>query len=108
MSEKGDTLKIPNETKWATLGRAIADYSQQGRDIAELIEQAAILRKAEHAFSSRAVAFAALARQLGDAARSGRDTALLVARLCSLRRSEVTGAVEATPQPVAPDASQKP
>lgn len=81
--------KIASETKFATLGRAIADYSNHGEPIQMLIDEVQNLRRIEQDSADKSTQFAALARQVGDAARVGRDTAPLVQQLRTLRIKEI-------------------
>jgi xanthine dehydrogenase iron-sulfur cluster and FAD-binding subunit A len=81
--------KISRETKWATLGRAIADSSRIGENPAPLILEAAILRQSEQEQRDKATRFAGLARQVGDAARNGAEIGPLLLLLRDLRTTEI-------------------
>jgi len=89
MKNEQEAIKISRETKWATLGRAIADYSRMGENPAALIDEAATLRQMEQDQTDKATRFAGLARQVGDAARNGAEMAPLLLRLRDLRRAEI-------------------
>ena len=88
MNNAEEATKIARETKFAVLGRAIADSAANGQDPQRLIDQARILRAIEQRNADRQTLFAGLARQIGDAAGVGRDTEPLVERLRELRRRE--------------------
>jgi hypothetical protein len=81
--------KIADSTRFAVIGRAIADAARQRQPHAHLIAELATLRAIEQNCNDREIAFAGLARQLGDAASVGKDTAPLVARLAALRKQEL-------------------
>ena len=89
MNNAQETTKISRETKWATLGRAIADSSRMGENPAALIREAAALRQMEQERTDKAIRFAGLARQVGDAARNGAEMAPLLQLLRDLRRAEI-------------------
>ena len=89
MKNAEEATKISRESKWAILGRAIADYSMMGENPAALIHEAAILRQSEQEQRDKATRFAGLARQVGDAARNGAETAPLLLLLRDLRRAEI-------------------
>ncbi len=91
VSKVAEAFKIANETRFATIGRAIADAVAGGLPTTKLVEEAQLRRRQEQESADRMTQFAALARQVGDAASSGRDTAPLLARLIELRRREVAG-----------------
>jgi hypothetical protein len=91
MKNAEETIKISRESKWATLGRAIADYSMMGENPAALIHEAATLRQLEQERTDKAIRFAGLARQVGDAARNGAEMAPLLLLLRELRRVEIGG-----------------
>lgn len=84
-----ERYKIAKETRWAVLGRTIADAASHGQTTTHLVREAQIMRAAEQATSDRNIQFAALVRQIGDAASVGRDVAPLVAQLIALRRHEL-------------------
>jgi hypothetical protein len=88
MNNAEEATKINRETKWATLGRAIADYSRMGENPAALIDEAATLRQMEQDQTDKATRFAGLARQVGDAARNGAEMATLLL-LRDLRKAEI-------------------
>ena len=89
MNHLEESTKFAKDTRFAILGRAIADRATRGQDATALIAEATILRRQEQDSADRQTQFAALARQIGDAARNGQDTAPHVARLMELRASEV-------------------
>jgi hypothetical protein len=89
MNHAEEATKISRETKWATLGRAIADYSRMGENPAALIHEAATLRQMEQDRADKATRFAGLARQVGDAARNGAEIAPLLQLLRDLRTAEI-------------------
>lgn len=88
-SHAEEATKIAKETKFAALGRAIADAAHRSEATRHLIAEAETLRRIEQNSADRQMQFAALTRQVGDAAASGRDTAPLLARLTALRRLEL-------------------
>ena len=81
--------KMSRETKWAILGRTIADCIRMGENPAALIDEAATLRQTEQERRDKATRFAGLARQVGDAARNGAEIAPLLLLLRDLRRAEI-------------------
>jgi hypothetical protein len=89
LSKEEEARRQSNETRWATLGRAIADAHKAGGSIRQLVEQAEVMRAVEQSRADKLVQFAGLARQIGDAACNGRDVAGLVARLSALRTLEI-------------------
>lgn len=89
MKNAEETIKISRESKWATLGRAIADSSRMGENPAVFIHEAAILRQLEQERTDKATRFASLARQVGDAARNGAEIAPLLLLLRDLRTAEM-------------------
>ena len=89
MNNAEEATKSSRETKWATLGRAIADYSRMGENPARLIDEAATLRQMEQDRTDKTTCFAGLARQVGDAARNGADLAPLLLLLRDLRTAEI-------------------
>jgi hypothetical protein len=89
MKNAEEAIKISRETKWATLGRAIADYSRMGENPASLIHEAATLRQMEQERTDKASRFAGLARQVGDAARNGAEIGALLLLLRDLRKAEI-------------------
>jgi hypothetical protein len=89
MNHAEEAIKSSRESKWATLGRAIADYSRMGENPAALINEAAILRQMEQERTDKATRFAGLARQVGDAARNGAEMAPLLQLLRDLRTAEI-------------------
>jgi len=91
MSTLAEQTKIAKNTRFATLGRAVADAHRAGLDTKLLLAELATLRAQEHQVSDRQVAFAGLARQLGDAHSTGKETAELLARIAALRAVEVCG-----------------
>ena len=91
MNHLSESTKVSKEVQFATIGRAIADAANSGKDYSALVDEVNLLRQQEHELASRETQFSALARQVGDAARKDRDTAPLVARLRDLRNYEVTG-----------------
>lgn len=93
MTTLAEQSKIAKNTRFATLGRAVADAHSTGRDTHMLMHELAQLRHQEEQVSDRQVAFAGLARQLGDAHYAGKDTAALLNRLCTLRDAELGPAV---------------
>jgi hypothetical protein len=84
-----EQTKISRETKFATLGRAIADRVLSGDDATEFIQEAAVRRYQEYERGDRSARFAALARQVGDAYVQKRDIQPLVEELRELRRREI-------------------
>jgi hypothetical protein len=97
MSKLEDELKIANETKFASLGRAIADATRArtGRGVpTALLEEARLLRWLEQSQVDNQTQFAALVRQLGDAVASGREFDQLIIALVELRSRELGPAVE--------------
>jgi hypothetical protein len=89
MKNAEETIKISREAKWATLGRAMADYSRMGDNPAPLIHEAATLRQMEQERTDKTSRFAGLARQVGDAARNGAEIAPLLLLLRDLRTAEI-------------------
>jgi len=89
MNNVEEATKSSRETKWAILGRAMADYSRMGENPAPLIHEAATLRQMEQDRTDKATRFAGLARQVGDAARNGAEIAPLLLLLHDLRRVEI-------------------
>ena len=89
MNNAEEATKSSRETKWATLGRAIADSSRMGESPAAFIDEAAALRQMEQERTDKASRFAGLARQVGDAARNGADLAPLLLLLRDLRTAEI-------------------
>ena len=89
MKNAEEATKSSREAKWATLGRAIADYSRMGENPASLIDEAATLRQMEQERRDKTSRFAGLARQVGDAARNGAEIAPLLLLLRDLRRAEI-------------------
>jgi hypothetical protein len=89
MKNVEEAIKSSRETKWATLGRAIADSSRMGENPAALINEAATLRQMEQERRDKTSRFAGLARQVGDAARNGAEIAPLLLLLRDLRRAEI-------------------
>ena len=89
MNHAEEAIKISRETRWAALGRAIADYSRMGEDPAPFIHEAATLRQMEQDRTDKATRFAGLARQVGDAARNGAEMAPLLLLLRDLRKAEI-------------------
>jgi hypothetical protein len=89
MNNAKEATKISPETKWATLGRAMADYSRMGQNPAPFINEAATLRQIELDRADKATRFAGLARQVGDAARNGAEIAPLLLLLRDLRTAEI-------------------
>jgi hypothetical protein len=87
MNNIEESTKLAKETRWASIGRAIADGSSREK----WMQEAAVLRRQEQDSADRETQFAALARQIGDALRVGRDTAELVGKLVALRTLECTG-----------------
>jgi hypothetical protein len=88
-SHAEEATKIAKETKFATLGRSIADAYATGTDTKRLITYAMELRYIEQQQIDKETAFAALTRQIGDAARNGKDIAALLDRIVALRRYEI-------------------
>ena len=91
MPTLAEQTKTAKNTRFATIGRALADAHRAGHNTGLLVGELANLRRAEHQISDRQVAFAGLARQIGDAAGQGGDLADLLARLAELRRTELSG-----------------
>jgi hypothetical protein len=89
LSKAEEASRLGNETRWATLGRSIADAHKAGGSIQQLVEQAEIMRAVEQSHAEKQIQFAGLARQIGDAAHQGKDIAGLVARLSMLRTLEI-------------------
>jgi hypothetical protein len=89
MKNAEEEIKISRESKWATLGRAIADYSMMGKNPAPLINEVAMLWQMEQERIDKTSRFAGLARQVGDAARNGAEIAPLLVLLRDLRRAEI-------------------
>ena len=89
VSKLEEADKIANETKFAVLGRAIADEHATGSDTKHLISLAMQMRYIEQQQTDKEIAFAGLTRQIGDAARNGKDTRALLERIVSLRREEL-------------------
>ncbi len=89
MNNAEESTKIAKETRFAVLGRAIADNATAGESNARLILEAQILRRKEQDGWTRMTSFAALTRQLGDAARSGKDLSPILVALVALRASEL-------------------
>ena len=89
MKNAVEVTKISRETRWAALGRAIADSSRMGENPAALIHEAALLRQMEQDRRDKTSRFAALARQVGDAARNGAEMAPLLLLLRDLRKAEI-------------------
>lgn len=96
MATVEETYKISKDTRFAVLGRAVADAALAGQSTLRLIEELEQLRHHEQDSADRETRFAAFARQLGDAARTDKDTTTLINRLRALRRHELTG------QPIPP------
>lgn len=96
-SHAEEATKIAKETKFAVLGRAIADAHATGAETKRLITQAMELRYIEQQQTDKQIAFAALTRQIGDAARNGKDLAALLDRIVELRRHEIGPAVSRVP-----------
>ena len=88
-SHAEEATKIANETKFAVLGRAIADAHATGAETKRLISEAMTLRYIEQQQTDKEIAFAGITRQIGDAARNGKDTRALLERIVSLRRAEL-------------------
>lgn len=89
MNKVEEALQISRETKFATLGRAIADAYRSENDTTQLISEAMRLRYMEQESAEKLVAFAGMARQIGDAARNGKDLTALLERIVELRRHEL-------------------
>lgn len=92
-SKLEEANKIAGETKWAVLGRSIADAHATGADTKRHISQAMQMRYVEQQQTDKLIAFAALTRQIGDAARNGKDLSALLERITELRRHELGPAV---------------
>ena len=86
-SKEEEQRRQGNETRWATIGREIAD----GHNRAAYMREAAILREQEQSSADRATQFAALARQIGDGINSGQDVLPLMNSLVTLRQREIRG-----------------
>jgi hypothetical protein len=95
VSKEEQAWKEANETRWATLGRSIADQHKAGGSIRQLVEQAEIMRAVEQSNADKLTQFAGLARQIGDAAHQGKEIAGLVERLSVLRTLEIGPALKA-------------
>lgn len=91
VSHAEESTKIARETKFATLGRAIADAHRNRDGTNMLVSQAMMLRRIEQDAADKMTAFAALTRQIGDAARNGKDLTALLERIAELRRHELQG-----------------
>ena len=89
MKNNEEKTKIAKEAKFATLGRALADYTMRGDSITLLVNETQTLRQIEQDSVGKETQFASLARQVGDAARSGREITTLLMRLVELRQREV-------------------
>ena len=89
MNNLEESTKISRETKWAVLGRELADRKIAGKNLSAAINEAMILRRIEQDRADRETRFAGLARQVGDAARNGKDTTALLDQLADLRRVEL-------------------
>lgn len=89
MNNIEESIKLAKETRWAVLGRTLADAASQGKPVTAHIAEAELLRRQEQDSADRETQFAALARQVGDAVRKGKDTQPLVAQLVALRRREL-------------------
>ncbi len=89
MNHAEEATKIAKNTRFAVIGRAIADAQLRGAPCMPMVQEAAILRAAEQSGASREVRFAGLTRQLGDAHRAGTDTGPLLKQLAELRRAEL-------------------
>lgn len=85
MNKLEEAMRQSDETRWAVIGRAIAD----GQDRAKWMQEAAILRRQEQDSADKQTQFAAIARQIGDAIRVGRETDALLDAICKLRRQEL-------------------
>jgi hypothetical protein len=95
LSKEEEASRLGNETRWATLGRSIADAHKAGGSIRQLVEQAEVMRAVEQSHADKLTQFAALARQIGDAAHKGKDITGLVERLSMLRTLEIGPALKA-------------
>jgi hypothetical protein len=91
MNNAEEATKLSKDVKFTTLGRSLADAARSGTSTAELVAQAAILRRIEQDSADKATRFAGLARQVGDAARNGKDIDAHLQALVDLRSTE-TGA----------------
>jgi hypothetical protein len=89
MNNAEEASKISRETKFAVLGRAIADAFRAEGNTSALISEAMRLRHIEQDQADKQTQFAGLARQIGDAARNGKDTQALLERIAELRRHEL-------------------
>lgn len=93
MATLAEQTKMAKNTRFATLGRAVADAHRAGRDTSLLTQELMLLRKQEHQVSDRQIAFAGLARQIGDAVGQGRDISDLLERMAKLRQQELGPAI---------------
>ncbi len=91
MASAEETYKIAANTRFAVLGRALADARSAGQSIAGIVAQLAELRKAEHQKQGFVVRIAALARQIGDASGGGQDTTPLLDELDTVVSEERHG-----------------
>lgn len=82
---------MPDNMRFAVIGREIADGKMRGRDVSKLVEELAVQRGLEYGQGDKSTQIAAIARQIGDAKRAGRDTNELIGWLCTVRRMEVHG-----------------
>ncbi len=93
MNHAEEATKIARETRFAVLGRAIADALRAGDPAQALIDEATLRRRQEQDSAAKEQRFAALARQIGDANRNGKDLGPLLARAAALRAAELGPAV---------------
>ena len=89
MNNAEEATKIAREVKFATIGRAIADYTRNGDDVERLVNEAATLRHIEQEQADKTTRFAGLTRQVGDAVRGGAQLAPLLLQLSELRTKEI-------------------
>jgi hypothetical protein len=87
MNNLEESTKLSRETRWATIGRAIADGQERDRYLLE----AELLRKQEQQSAGYESGFAGLARQIGDARAKGKDVSDLVEQTKALRKGELIG-----------------
>lgn len=88
-SKTEETYKISRDTRFAVIGRAIADAFRSEGNTSALVHEVMKLRHAEQESADKATQFAALARQIGDAARNGKELTPLLERIADLRRYEL-------------------
>jgi hypothetical protein len=89
MNNIEESIKLAKETKFAVLGRALADGIKRGENTSAIRQELQVIRLQEQESTSVETRFAALARQVGDADRNGKDASKLIAALVVLRRREL-------------------